>query len=442
MSNRTQFNYLNIGTSIKKRIIAGLGANAFGQVVNIAIQILSVPVFLYFWNVETYGKWIMLSAVPIYFSMADLGVVSVASNNMTILSAQGNYASANRVFQSALFMTVIMTAIILLVTLPIILIFGEKYIGDITNRHALVLLVLLTLINIFSGMFDAVFRANNAYASGVYMLSFARLTEAIFGIAMVAQGMDFVGVAAGFVLGRLIAFVCMFIYASKTYTKFEWGFKHASRDEIEKMLKPSLAFMAFPVGNAISIQGMTITVGMVLGPVSLVLFNTYRTFSRALVQLITVLNHSVWPEISRLYGMRQYESVRALLRRGTIVSGIVSVVVGISILYFSEWVLLRWTHGKVNYIQSLFVIFIISTMMTSLWQLAMVVTKATNTHEIMSFFYLASSVLVVIFTLAFGQYLGDYTPALALLLFELIMICVSHKIANRILNNAIIMRDI
>src|SRR3990167_9295719 len=85
-----------------RRIVAALGANAFGQATNIVIQLASLPLFLHQWNMSTYGTWLMLSAMPAYLSMADVGMVSTAGNRMTMAMGNGQVAQANAVFQSAL----------------------------------------------------------------------------------------------------------------------------------------------------------------------------------------------------------------------------------------------------------------------------------------------------------------------------------------------------
>jgi hypothetical protein len=61
-----------------RRILLGFGANAFSQAINIAIQLVSLPLFLLYWDASTYGTWLLLSALPGYLMMADVGMVLVA----------------------------------------------------------------------------------------------------------------------------------------------------------------------------------------------------------------------------------------------------------------------------------------------------------------------------------------------------------------------------
>lgn len=105
--------YSKISSSpLRRRLVKGLGANAFGQVVNVAIQLTSVPIFLHFWGADIYGKWLILSSIPGYLSMSDIGFGSAAGNEMTILTARHDYQAASKVFQSAwVFITIVCSVI-------------------------------------------------------------------------------------------------------------------------------------------------------------------------------------------------------------------------------------------------------------------------------------------------------------------------------------------
>ena len=76
--------------------------------------------------------------------------------------------------------------------------------------------------------------------------------------------------------------------------------------------------MAFPIGNAITIQGMSLLIGSLFGPSFLSIFNTYRTLSRVLVQLIASISRSLWPEISRLYANGEQNKIKKIVRLGTL----------------------------------------------------------------------------------------------------------------------------
>ena len=77
--------------SLKRRLIAGFGANTFSRLSTTLTQIFSVPVFLSHWGVHLYGEWILLNTIPSYLGLSDVGFGSVAGNEMTMLAAAQDF---------------------------------------------------------------------------------------------------------------------------------------------------------------------------------------------------------------------------------------------------------------------------------------------------------------------------------------------------------------
>jgi hypothetical protein len=82
---------------VTRRILHGLGANAYGQLVVIIIQLAGVPILLHAWGTQLYGEWLILAAIPTYLSMADLGFSQSAGNDMTAHGARRQRRHAGRV---------------------------------------------------------------------------------------------------------------------------------------------------------------------------------------------------------------------------------------------------------------------------------------------------------------------------------------------------------
>ena len=93
------------------------------------------------------------------------------------------------------------------------------------------------------------------------------------------------------------------VYLRRLSPWLSFGFRGASRSEVKRLLRPALAFMAIPLGNALSIQGFVLVVGWLAGGPGVVLFSTYRTMTRFPLQLMGMISSSVWPELSRSLGV-------------------------------------------------------------------------------------------------------------------------------------------
>ena len=163
-------------SSLKKRIISGLGANAFGQVITIAIQFISVTLFLKYWDISTYGEWLVLTAIPSYLSMADIGVVLVSSNEMTMATGKGAYKKANQIFQSAFAFVLIVFVVLLLIIIPISIWF--PFPNSSKDYHiAVFILSIGILFSLFNGLSDAVFKATGRYPEGAFYINSLRIIE-------------------------------------------------------------------------------------------------------------------------------------------------------------------------------------------------------------------------------------------------------------------------
>ena len=98
--------------SLRRRLIAGFGANTFSRLSTTLTQIFSVPVFLSHWGVHLYGEWILLNTIPSYLGLSDVGFGSVAGNEMTMLAAAQDFDQALVVFQSVWVLTTVITSLL------------------------------------------------------------------------------------------------------------------------------------------------------------------------------------------------------------------------------------------------------------------------------------------------------------------------------------------
>lgn len=163
--------------ALLNRVIAAMGAGAFGQAVIIIIQVFSLPLFLKRWDTATYGTWLLLSAMPSYLSMTDVGMVATAGNRMTMAMGRGDKAEANRLFHSSFVFVVVMTAAAMLLCVPIALLAPVSGLADTDQRIAVTALVAGVLIAQFGGLSDAIYRATGRFALAMLLGNLLRLAE-------------------------------------------------------------------------------------------------------------------------------------------------------------------------------------------------------------------------------------------------------------------------
>jgi hypothetical protein len=185
-----------------RRIITGFGANLFGQGVTIVIQIFSLPLFLFYWDMPTYGSWVVLSALPAFLSMADGGMVQAAGNRMTMAMGRGDGAEANRIFHSALVFMLCVCGVLGVLLTPVALWAPLPDGPTMDKRIALAALLGVVLATFFGGLSDALFKSTGRYAVGTMLGDSVRLAEWAGNITGLILFRSFAGVAICGLLAR------------------------------------------------------------------------------------------------------------------------------------------------------------------------------------------------------------------------------------------------
>jgi O-antigen/teichoic acid export membrane protein len=419
-----------------KRVIASMGANSFGMAITIGIQLVSLPMFLHYWDTSTYGVWLMLSAIPAYLSMADVGMVTAAGNQMTMAVAKGDFSEANRMFQSALMFMSVVCGVLALISVPLILWAPLPALHTFDQRIALSALCLGVLLALFGGLSEAVFKSTRRYAFGTMVGNCVRLAEwAGFMIGLVTIG-SFAAVALCGLAVRLIGTLIGIVLTGRGQGGLLWGFKFADSVEILTMIKPAVSFMAFPLANALSFQGLTLLVGGLFGPIAVAQFNTYRTIARVAVQVTAIFSHALWPEFSRLFGQGAFGAVEQLFRRSFWLSAAQALFLSLILYFLSPWMLRVWTHGAINFDSSLMLLMLLYAAAGGVWHVPRVFLMATNQHVGLAYWALATAGLSILFAWALSIQLLLNGAVLAMLLSELFIAIACSWLAYAAISNS------
>lgn len=419
-----------------RRVIAATGSNAYGQAITIATQLLSLPLFLSRWDVATYGEWIVLSAVPAYIGMADVGMVTAAGNRMTMLAAEGKAREANAVFQSALAFVLGICACVLLFVAAVVGLWPLQGADTGQGKTAVLALSAGVMIALVGGLPEAVYKASHRYALGAALSNSIRLAEWLGGLGGLWWRGDFAGVAIGMLLPRVLLTLAMIVHAARSTPDFQWGFGAASVNEVRACAGPAISFMAFPAANALNFQGMTLIAAAVLGPAATVVFNTYRTMARVTVQATATFSHALWPEFSRLYGQRDLPSLKALFHRSQRLGLALAIGAGVAVYLAAPMVLKVWSKNQIAFSPSLMIAAMVYAAAAGAWHISRVLLLSTNEHGGLAWPFLLASVVCVPLAWLLGTAWGLIGVMLAMLLLELSMWALCAYLARRLLGDS------
>ena len=428
-------------TSLKAKLLRNLGANAYGQGITILIQLASVPLYLHYWGVALYGEWLILSAIPAYLALSDIGFASVAANDMTMRVAHGDRRGALEVYQSIwLFISGVSVLVgsalaFVIYCVPVAAQFSITHISEAQTRQLLIVLMLYVLVGLQGGVLNAAFRAAGRYAYGTLLGNTVRLAEWAVSMVGLLLGGGVLAIAMLTLAIRLLGLLLMWLVLRKQERWLHLGTGAASVQQVRSLLKPAAAFMAFPLGLALSLQGMVLIIGMTLGAAAVVVFTAYRTLTRLLVQVITMLNQAVWPEISAAYGAKQLDLVRQLHRKGSSVTFWIALAAVGVLGVVGEWFVGLWTHNAFAQNHVLFALLLATTFLNVLWQTSWVVLMATNQHQKITFAFIVSAACALLAGTVVIPALGVGGAGLVVLMAELPMLYLAIRSALQLLHD-------
>ena len=412
---------------IKRRLALGFASNWVGKLASTITQLVQVPLFFHFWAASVYGNWLIVSAIPTYLTFSSIGFGNVASNEMTMLNSVGDREGALRVFQSCWWLiSMICAAVGLLLVLVLYLVPAASLlnihaISESDTKWIIFYLGFSVLLGQLEQLMSAAYTCVARYPYGTFVKTMISLAAFAATMAPVVLGYGPRTAALVFLVANGIGTVTFGLFVRKDIPWIEFGWKHARFSEIRRLASPAFAFMGFPIGNALNLQGTLIAVGYALGPVDVAIFASARTVSRVALQMVQMVNATFWPELSLAYGAKNVALTRTLHRRACQLALIIAVFVVAGMMTAGPYFLHHWTGGHVPPSRPLLAILLLVVVVYSLWSTSSTLMVSTNQHQTMAAIYLAATSLTCVACFYLARWEGLYGAAAALLISELTM---------------------
>jgi O-antigen/teichoic acid export membrane protein len=378
-------NRINSGNS-RLRLYQGIGAQGFSQAVQIIIRLVEIPLFLSLWGTALYGEWLMVAAIPVYFSMGDGGFTGAACRQMCILSAAGDPEGALSVFQSTWTLLLVISVVVVLIALLLITVapltqwLGFVSISSGELQVVLLLLIAHVLIGFQGGLLYGGFWCSGRYPMGMCLMTMAQILEFVGLAVALTTGGGPVRASIGYISGRLLGIILTGSILSRVNPALRYGYSSASTKQLKKLIAPALTSLAFPVGNALNIQGIRLIVGIALGPSAVAVFTPLRTLSRFAMQPRAIVNQILEPELALAFGTKDKPVFGRIFTKSCQIT-LWATMATIPVLALASFILFPyWTGGQIDFHWPLYLLLLATTAANSLWYTALMVPYATNRH--------------------------------------------------------------
>jgi O-antigen/teichoic acid export membrane protein len=384
-----------------RRIGLGVIAQGYSQGVSILLQLVTTPMLIAIWGASQYGLWLIVSTLPAYLVLLDLGFSQTAANDMSVKMAHDERTAARRTYESlvGLFLCVVIPALVfcamVVCLVPLDWLGSDQAASMQSHRTAVILLIGYVAAALLSGVVSAALRAEGLFSTMIALNTTSRLLEG-FGIVVVARflGAGIEGAAAAMLAVRLLATAVMIATLHAKSDLLRLRIAHAEISEARRLLWPSVMYLGFPLGNALSIQGALLAVGFFLSPATVAAFATSRTLARLGVSILAAINQVFLFE----YAVRMRNS-RRLLRLGYLHLAVecIGLVFFFGILLvFGARIYEIWLGGRVPFDQAVFLTVVCQSALESVWAACITPLIAWNKHAGVAASYVGGTAVAVL----------------------------------------------
>lgn len=372
--------------SVVRRIYSSIAASAFGQLVTIGSQLLLTPLFFAVWGAEKYGEWLLLSSIPAYLTMLDLGIGAAAANEMGMNAARQQYNAAKTIFHGAVVIAAAASAAVLLLSVAAGFALTSTSVFHFAHIHPGELMPITLLLGVsigigfFNGLALAGFRAGEMNAHALFLANLTRLFEAIATGLLVWQGHGPLQIC---VVSIAIKIVMLIAQTAYLHQRCKWLFSGGwspNMGHIRNLIAPSIGFIFLPLGHALAIQGPVLVIGLTLGSASVAIFSALRTITRIPLQMANVLNYSIWPEMTRAFGANDLDLFRTLHRASWSLALASSTAVWLILALFAKDLIGFWLHKEIAFEFHLLMALCATATLSALWAASQVALSSTNRH--------------------------------------------------------------
>lgn len=412
--------------SAGKRLLRGMAAAGFGQVVTVLVSLGSLPLFVLLLGKGGFEDWTLLGSLPMALAQTDLGFGMAATAEMTQRVARENRDGALKVFQSCWVLVTTISVIAFLLIFPFAL-WGPWYgwlkwssVSEGEARLVFALLAAMILGQQQLSLIAAAYKSDGLYARVTMIENWMRLAQYAGGFLICLFSPSVLSFAIGFA-GIYLAFTAyMAVDLRRQRPWLKWGFKEAGWSEIKPLIRPALSFAAYPLGISLNQQGFLWVINVALGPVQ-GYWSALRTLSRAVVQGAQIVIGPAPVEISAAVGRDDLPFARKL-HHTVSQAGMLLALIGVAaLLALGPFIFAFFTAGKYEFSYPLFILLLVAAFFNAAWNVSMSVAYAVNRHMGLTLGYIAINLICIGLGVFLAGFWGLIGVAVALALVDLIM---------------------
>jgi O-antigen/teichoic acid export membrane protein len=363
-------------------------------------QLILVPVLISAWGVEYYGSWLMLSALPTFLSMSNLGLGTSANIQIGLDINAGRHSQAKQAFATSQWMIIFIGLFVTVLSYIGMHWYGLKTTSPviIESPDVVVFLLLTALfVNMLAIPLLGCWTGIGKLATGYKFLNYNSLASLILSIVVPLAG----GKALETAIILLISSLCYFVlFVFFTFQSIEWTKNQYSLKLIDLNLGKYLFFKGIghqlgQLWQAILFQGSLLLAGYMIGPAGAALWGSMRILIRSGNQVVEVISQSISPEFQIAFAQENKEKLRSTYVFGIMLSFSLALLIVVGLIIIGPTIFNIWTKNSFVVPNFSWWILSFSLLPFALWNLSGELQRAVNQPWLLNVWAVIASLISV-----------------------------------------------
>ncbi len=387
--------------SPRGRMLRGVASNLYDKGVIALLQLINIPILTHAWGTDGFGVWLMLTTLPTYVALSDIGFGTAAAVELTTAHAKGDHERARVTFESALLFNggigVAVAIIAAAVAIAIVMwqgSAGAAY-SPLEFSGAIACIAGYSVGLVISTVATIAYRATHRFAFAMTFAGTVLLVEGIALIAAATMGLGLFGAAALMLVIRIASTYLLFALLRRQEPWARFSVAKADFAEIKRLSHPSLGAISLTVASAIALQGAVLVLGGVAGAAVTAVFASARSLTRMPLQFSGLVLRPTIPELTRAVVNDDKALAARLLRVNVGVALASSLPFVLIFSLFGPFLMEKISAGYLVAGWPLFFFLSLAGAANSTWMAIASPLVATNQYRAFSGWYFSLSLAVV-----------------------------------------------
>lgn len=387
---------------MKNRIIKNIFSSWGVDFIMVVVRFFMTPLFVRKLGDSDYGIWILVLSLVGYMELLNLGINTASVRYLAKNLETKNYKAANEIFNSGLFMFMIISALILLIILSVSPFL--KYSFPFMDNFVYIIVFIIAGLNLaldFSFYsFSAILSARQQYFEANIISAVIFFIRNIVAAILLLTGFTLLAIVINQTVFNIIKGIIISAYSLRSDRNFEVKFSHINKNTLKTIVNFSIYIFVINISKKITQYGSPLIIAFFMSPIAITFFAIANNLVSYLQNFISAIPNVLIPRFSQLDAGDNQERIREYYLSFTRITLIVAVPVVFLLIFYGKSFISLWIGKEYGQISGpILAVLSIGALCQIFQNTTHSVLKATGRHKKLSYFVVLESISILILSL-------------------------------------------